>query len=54
MTIHLTDMPEDVRAHILKVQMQIKLKKKIGKYSQQLALYQIVREHILLTEKEKK
>lgn len=54
MTFHIIDMPEDVRKYLLKIQMEIKLKKKVGKYSQQLTIYQIIREHQQFTEKENK
>jgi hypothetical protein len=43
-TINLKNIPEDVRKYILKIQGEIKSKKGT-QYSQQLTIYQIIREH---------
>lgn len=51
-TIHLKDMPIDVRKIILEKQMEIKLNKNVRHYSQQLTIYHILREW--KDEKEKK
>lgn len=47
-------MPEDVHAHVRAYQAKMKLDKNTGFYSQQQAIIAIVREHKLLTEKNKK
>lgn len=39
------DFPLDVRKHILRYQAELKIKKRLSQYSQQLTLYTIVREH---------
>jgi hypothetical protein len=50
-TLPLKDIPLDVKRHILKIQGEIKIKKGISQYSQQLAIFQIIREHQQLTTK---
>lgn len=42
--LHL-EMPSDVRAYVLQVQTDIKIKKGLGKFSQQLTIFHIIREH---------
>lgn len=44
-TIHMKNMPKDVRKYILKVQGETKEKSGIGVFSQQSTFYKIVREH---------
>lgn len=44
-------MPDDVRKYVLKIQGELKVKKGLGKYSQQLAIFQIIREHKEFKEK---
>jgi hypothetical protein len=53
-TLLLKQIPDDVKAHILKVQGEKKIEKKVGQYSQDLAIYHIIREHKRLSEIEKK
>lgn len=50
-TLHLKDLPSDVKKYILKVQGEVKAKKGIAQYSQQSTICQIVREHKEFTEK---
>ena len=49
----LIDMPPDVRAYILKVQADIKIKKGLGKFSQQLTIFHVIREHQKVNEDKK-
>lgn len=44
-TFPLQNIPEDVKRYILQVQGEIKCKKGISQYSQQLVIFQIIREH---------
>lgn len=50
--IHL-DIPVDVKKYILKFQGDVKTTKGIGQYSQQQAIYQIIREHKKFNKKNK-
>lgn len=43
--IRLKYLPEDIIKYILKIQGEIKSKKGIGQYSQELTVMQIIREH---------
>jgi hypothetical protein len=52
--ITLKDIPEKLYLHILKIQADIKIKKKKGVYSQESAVLKIIEEHKELMEKEKK
>jgi hypothetical protein len=48
------DMPEDLKAFVLKVQGEVKSKKCLGKYSQQKTILHIIKEYKELREKPKK
>jgi hypothetical protein len=48
------DMPEDVRRYVLEYQAKIKGEKGRGQYSQQDAIIAIIRDHKILTEKNKR
>ena len=45
-----SNIPEDVKDHLLDVQATIKKKKKIGKFGLESTIYHIVREHKRMTE----
>ena len=49
--LQLKKMPDDVKDHVLKTQADIKREKKVGQFSQELAIYHIIREHKKLMEK---
>lgn len=44
-TLPLKDIPKDVRKYVLKIQGEMKEKKGVAQYSQQLTIFQIIREH---------
>ncbi len=44
-SLTIKNIPEDVIKHILKIQGEKKAEKGIGQYSQQQAIFQIIREH---------
>ena len=52
-TLPLKEMPLDVRKYVLQVQGNMKAKKGISQYSQQLTIYQIIREHKVFSEQQK-
>lgn len=52
--LHLRDMPKSVKKHVLKVQGEIKAEKGMSVYSQQSAIYQIIREHAEMRAEKKK
>jgi hypothetical protein len=56
MSILLKDVPADVKKIILEMQSDIKLKKQVGKYSQEKVIYQALRDYhgLLSTLKELK
>lgn len=45
MVLHLKDIPEDVRRHILKIQSEVKIERNVSMYSQMQAIFKIIREH---------
>ena len=47
-TLPLHDMPDDVKAYVLKVQVELKIAKK-AQISQQATIYHIIKEHKKLT-----
>lgn len=49
--ITLKDIPEKLYLHILQVQYDSKIQKKVGMYSQELAVLKIIEEHKELKEK---
>lgn len=51
--IKLKEIPNDIRKYILKVQGESKEKKCVAQYSQELTIYQIIREHKEFSEKNK-
>lgn len=44
-TILLKNVPKDIMRTILKVQSEVKMKKEIGKYSQEKAVYKIISDY---------
>jgi hypothetical protein len=44
-TLPLKDIPLDIRKYILQIQGNMKAKKGVAQYSQQLTIFQIIREH---------
>lgn len=49
--ITLKDIPEKLYIHVLKVQSESKIQKKVGMYSQESAVLKIIEEHKELKEK---
>ena len=49
-TLQLKNIPDDVKSYILKIQGDIKIEKKVGQFSQDLAIYHIIRDHKKLKE----
>ena len=47
-------MPADIKAYVLKIQGEIKAQRCLGKYSQQKAILQIIKEHKEYREKPKR
>lgn len=45
MILHLKDIPEDVRRHILKIQSEVKIERNVSMYSQMQAIFKIIRDH---------
>lgn len=43
-TIHLKNLPKDIRKIVLEKQVEIKLQKEVRLFSQQLTIYHIIRE----------
>lgn len=52
-TFPLQNIPDDVKKYILKIQGEMKCKKGISQYSQQLVIFQIIREHKEINESSK-
>lgn len=50
-TLPLKNIPIDVRKYILKVQGDMKVKKGVAQYSQNLVIFQLIREHKEFSEK---
>lgn len=50
-TYPLKDMPDDVKDHVLDVQLEIKKKKKISQFSKEATIYHIIREHKKMSQK---
>lgn len=42
----LKNMPMDIKKYILKVQGEMKVKKGLSRYSQELTIYKIIKEHM--------
>lgn len=52
-TFPLENIPLDVKKYILKMQGEIKSKKGVSQYNQQLVIFQIIREHKEFSERKK-
>lgn len=53
-TFPLENIPLDIKKYILKVQGEIKSKKGVSQYNQQLVIFQIIREHKEFTDSKKR